>query len=94
MARASASSLKPCASRKRAIRLCCSCGMVGRIRAAASKSRRSTAVWYLARARARARVRASRVRVWYLARGRARARARVRVRARARVRDSRVRVRA
>ena len=45
-ATASASSLKPCASRKRAIRLCSSAGIVGRIAAAASKSRRTTAVWY------------------------------------------------
>ena len=34
------------------------CGMVGRICAAASKSRRITAVWYLVRARVRVRVRA------------------------------------
>ena len=34
------------------------CGMVGRICAAASKSRRITAVWYLVRVTVRVRVRA------------------------------------
>eukprot|EP00965_Chrysotila_dentata_P180712 5965124-Pleurochrysis_carterae.AAC.2 len=46
VATASASSLKPCASRKRAMRLCSLSGTVLKIEFAAPKSRRTTAVWY------------------------------------------------